>query len=247
MWFNSALVLTFAVVLQASKILVFFPAPYTSHFKVGEGISLALANAGHDVTMVSAFKSATNLTNFQSEVLTGAVEKSAERMKDLAVDDFKMYGLEDLLSIMKNIEDIVRFDLSRPNVRNLIETASFDLVIVEMFAEQALLGLGQHFGAPIIAVSTFGASAWTNDLVGNPSPHSYVPHAFSPYASKMNLPARINNLLLDVAEKWVNLFYLYPGQVCLGFSIHMKHVNYFISKSAKGLQLSVPECSSDVR
>lgn len=213
MWVNSACFVTFVAVIQAARILVFFPVPNTSHFKVGEGISLALAKAGHEVTMVSAYAYESNLTNLVSEVLIGAVELHAEGKKGLVMDDFKSFGLKDLKAIMTINEEIVRFELTRPNVKHLIENARFDLVIVEMFAEHALLGLGQHFEAPIIAVSTFAASSWTNELVGNTLPPSYVPHAFSSYSSKMNLIERMSNLLLHAAEQFFLRFYLYPGQV----------------------------------
>lgn len=213
------LFITLVAVLQASKILVFFPVPNTSHFKVGEGISLALAKAGHKVTLVSAYDYKSNLSNLNSVIIHGAVELHAEGKKGLVLDDMKSFGLKDLILIMTGNEEIVRFELSRPSVRNLLETGSFDLVIVEMFAEQALLGLGPHFGAPMIAVSTFGPSAWTNDLVGNPSPPSYIPHAFSSYPSNMKLLERMNNLLLDAAEKFLFHFYLHPGQVSVPFNL----------------------------
>lgn len=215
MWLNCVVLLSFIVVIQTSKILVFFPVPNTSHFKVCEGISLALANAGHTVTMVSAYEYPTNLSNLMVHVLTGAVERHAETKKGLVLDDLKSIGLKDLIAIIKSNEDTVQFDLSRPSVSQIMANSTFDLIIVELFGEQALLGLGQHFGAPMIAVSTFGASSWTNDLVGNPSPPSYVPHAFSSYPSKMNFLERMNNLLLDGAVKVLNRFYLYPGQVTI--------------------------------
>lgn len=50
-----------------------------------------------------------------------------------------------------------------------MESETFDLVIIEMFYTEAFIGLGQHFGALVIVVSTFGASQQTYDLVGNPT------------------------------------------------------------------------------
>lgn len=213
MWLNSVLLITFTVVLEASKILVLFPIPNTSHFKLGEGISLALANAGHEVTMVSAYSYETNLTNLVSEVLNGAVELHDEEKKDHVMDDFQSFGIKDLRSITTRQEEQVRTDFSRSNMRNLLETGRFDLVVVEMFAQHALLGLGQHFGAPIIAVSPFPGSTWASDLVGNTSPPSYVPHGFSAYPSHMNLLKRIKNLLIYTVDKLFMQIYIYPGQV----------------------------------
>lgn len=214
MWLNCALYITFAGLLNASKVLVFFPVPNTSHFKVGEGISLALANAGHEVTMVTPYDYKTNMSNLAVEVITGSVTRHLKSKKGITLKKFESSGLTDLIHIMSINEKIVEYELTHPTVKKILDTGSFELVIMEMFAEQALLGMGPHFDAPIIAVSTSGASAWTNDLVGNPSPPSYVPHAFSSYPSRMNLLERMNNLLLDAAEKIIYLYYLYPGQVC---------------------------------
>lgn len=105
------------------------------------------------------------------------------------------------------------YTLSHPNVRHLMETRSYDLVIVEIFCSEALIGFGQHFNAPVVAVSTFGASKWTNDLVGSPSPLSYVPHAFSTFTDKMSLWERTMNTVLTVYENiFINILN-FPSQV----------------------------------
>lgn len=97
-------------------------------------------------------------------------------------------------------DEFSNYTLNHPNTRKLMETRSFDLVIVEIFCTEAMLGFGQHFNEPVIAVSTFGASKWTNDLVGTPSPLSYVPHAFSTLSDKMSLKDRMINTLTTILE-----------------------------------------------
>lgn len=105
------------------------------------------------------------------------------------------------------------FTLSHPKTRHLMDTRSFDLVIVEIFCTEAFIGFGQHFNAPVVAVSTFGASKWTNDLVGTPSPLSYVPHAFSTFSDKMSLWGRTINTVLTVYENCFIHTLNYPLQV----------------------------------
>lgn len=74
---------------------------------------------------------------------------------------------------------ISNFTLNHPITKKFIETdQDFDVIILEIFLDEPLLGFAHRFKAPIIGFSTFGASKWTTDLVGSPSPLSYVPHPF---------------------------------------------------------------------
>lgn len=75
--------------------------------------------------------------------------------------------------------NISNFTLTHPKTKAFLETDhEFDVIILEIFLTEPLLGFAKRFNAPIIGFSTFGASKWTTDLVGSPSPLSYVPHPF---------------------------------------------------------------------
>lgn len=70
------------------------------------------------------------------------------------------------------------FTLNHPNTRSLLlGNRKFDLVIVEIFACEALIGFGQHFSAPVIGLSTFGASLWTTKLGHLHHYHMYHIHS----------------------------------------------------------------------
>jgi hypothetical protein len=72
---------------------------------------------------------------------------------------------------------ITNFTLNHSTMKNFIKTdQNFDVILIDIFLDEALLGLGHLFNAPIIGVSTLGASKWTTDLIPSPSPLSYVPH-----------------------------------------------------------------------
>lgn len=93
--------------------------------------------------------------------------------------------------------------------------AQFDVVIVEIFGTEALLGLGHHFKAPVIGVSTFGASKWTADLVGTPLIPSYVPNTFTPHSDRMTFLERAYNLLYYTAEDVLTPLLYTPKQQLL--------------------------------
>lgn len=78
----------------------------------------------------------------------------------------------------------------------------FDLVIMEIFMNEAMHGFGHHFGAPMIGFSTFGASTWSTDLVGSPSPMSYVPNAFLSFSDKMSFWQRLGNIAFSLYEDY---------------------------------------------
>lgn len=71
-WFCKYLLLvTLIPILNAYKILGLFPHPATSHFNVFQPILRGLADAGHEVTVVSHFPDANPSKNYKDLVLPG--------------------------------------------------------------------------------------------------------------------------------------------------------------------------------
>lgn len=116
--------------------------------------------------------------------------------------------LTDLYDIGLNI---TRITLDDDNVKKLLlSDEKFDVVICEIFLNEALLGLAHRFKAPIIGVSTSGSNIWTNDLVGSPSPPSYVPNMMSGFSTRMNLLERVGNLAQTHFERfYFDNFYIH--------------------------------------
>lgn len=98
--------------------------------------------------------------------------------------------------------EICNITLTHPNVKAL-HGRKYDLVIVEIFGTDSLIGLGQQFSAPVIGFSTFSTSRWTNDLIGNPSPLSYVSHPMLDFPEKLNIWNRLYNIMFYVYESIV--------------------------------------------
>lgn len=57
------------------KILGVFPFSSKSHYAIGEATMRALAEVGHDVTMVSVYEKKNPLPNFKEIIVTDAMEK----------------------------------------------------------------------------------------------------------------------------------------------------------------------------
>lgn len=92
--------------------------------------------------------------------------------------------------------DMLNWTVSSKNLQNFLKTKQhFDVVIVEVLLNDALLGLGQYYNAPLIGLSAFGASKYTTDLVGTPIFASYVPFTSNPYTDRMTFWQRMYNSL----------------------------------------------------
>ena len=96
----------------------------------------------------------------------------------------------------------VNHTLFSPNVQELLaaKDEQFDLIILEIFMDDALLGFAHHFNAPVIGLSTFGACKWNTDLIGTPSPPSFVPNPFLSLTDRMTFFERLRNTLMYTTE-----------------------------------------------
>lgn len=168
----------------------------------------ALANAGHEVTVVSPFP----------------VKEPIKNYHDVYVDNFgmdvNMFETEDWtpMQMMMVLSGLGEFysnsTLNSPNMQELMKSGKkFDAVIVEVFWAEALYGLGAHFNAPLIALSTFSTSKWTNDLTKAPMEYAYVPHNFIKFTEDMNFYQRAWNTLVSQFENLFMEFVHYKRQV----------------------------------
>lgn len=81
------------------------------------------------------------------------------------------------------------------------------------------VGLGAHFNCPLIALSTFSTSKWTNDLTKAPMAHSYVAHNFIKYGENMNFYERTLNMLTSQYENIFMEMVHYERQVSRELSV----------------------------
>lgn len=123
----------------------------------------------------------------------------------------------DIYNKMKNLYGlglmITSHTMSHPKVQNLLKSnTKFDVIVIEIFVNEAMLGFGHHFNAPIVGMSTFGANNWINDMVGTPSPLSYNPHFMLEHTEKMKFTQRLHNLLVNTLDLGMMKFWYHPAQ-----------------------------------
>ncbi|XP_034488821.1 UDP-glucuronosyltransferase-like [Drosophila innubila] len=209
---NAFLLLGILSSVTAFNYLVVLPTGARSHYNVGSSLAKGLAAAGHQVTLISPF----------------ALKKPIENIIDVPVPGIlKAMGgdIDNLLtkSAQPIIQQIVGFYdmgirisealLQDPSVQKLMQSnQTFDAVIDEVFLDEALFGLAEHFNAPLIGLGTFGAISWNTDMVGSPSPASYVPHALLKFSDHMSFVERVINLAFLTYEYLFMKFYYLPKQ-----------------------------------
>lgn len=131
--------------------------------------------------------------------------------------DFEKF---DLFTKMMNLYHlglmITNHTMLHPRVQELLHSKTkFDVVVVEVFVNEAMLGFGSHFNAPVVGMSTFGANNWINDMVGTPSPVAYNPMFYLEYTENMSFFQRIHNLFANALDEIIIRFWYHPQQVSL--------------------------------
>ncbi|XP_044262534.1 UDP-glycosyltransferase UGT5-like [Tribolium madens] len=200
--------------VQSAKILGVFPIPAPSHYILGSRLMRALAEKGHDVTVINPFgeKNPPKNGKYKDILLTGFKEMADERRKQQSFFERDVSNpFLTLGSMNAMVLEMTELTLNHTNFKKFINSKEiFDVVIVEQFMNEALKALAPHFKAPLITLSTVGANAWVNLLEGNPAPPSYVPHVILSYSSNMSFYERTVNSLMSVYTQLLNQFYVFP-------------------------------------
>lgn len=185
---------------DSAKILVVYPMAGRSHYILGNSLAKGLAEAGHDITMLSPFteKNPPKKGSWREIELTGFldIQKDNEDLNNIfTLADINPVFFIFFLNHMGHL--ITNLTLSHPNVQKLLhsKTEHFDLVIVEQFNNDAMKAFGHHFNAPVVVVSSIGANGWVNYFVANPAPPSYVPEIMLSFSEHMTFLERLQNTL----------------------------------------------------
>lgn len=195
------------------RILGIFHTRALSHFFIGDALMKGLSEAGHDVTAISMFPLSKKFDNFQHINITGA-DQHVKANTNNYLDKYDLGFFRNLIRFFKRGIETTNATFYHPAVQRFMTDKGehFDLVITEIFGSEALIGFGQHFKAPVITVGTFGTVKWLDDLVGNASPASYVPHPFLSFTDKMDFRQRVINTIAIIFEYFLMEFIYLPQQ-----------------------------------
>ncbi|CAG9853604.1 unnamed protein product [Phyllotreta striolata] len=209
--FKLLLLLNAVNLISSAKILMVFPTPAPSHYFLGKSLAKGLANAGHQITMVNAFEEKSE--SFQAIRLNG-IETAIMNANLSSWQELPGRGVLAIELQLNTIGRIlVDYTMTHPKFQKLLRSnEKFDLVISEQFLNEGLFILGCHFKTPLISFSTMAATLWTNEIVGNPYPFSYIPDFSTGYSDRMSLWERVRNTMVSLTRVLVRYYKCLPTQ-----------------------------------
>ncbi|SPP86138.1 UDP-glucuronosyltransferase 2B15-like isoform X3 [Drosophila guanche] len=167
---------------EGANILGLFPSLSPSHLIIQMSAVKALAERGHNVTVVTVLKPAVShkdinvirvpLSTEESAEMSAIIEKMSKTdNKNMLYSMFRMIGQMNFM--FRKMEDA----LKDPRVQDLYlnKDNKFDLVLSGFFMNDYQMGFARKVNAPLIVLATMPPNLLLNYLVGNPEEVSYVP------------------------------------------------------------------------
>ncbi|XP_011294375.1 UDP-glycosyltransferase UGT4-like [Musca domestica] len=192
---------------NAARILSILAFPGKSQYEFMQPLLRELASRGHHITSVNNFPQKEPMDNFRDVV----VEENLHLF-----DDFKNFTTADINSNYFNTMEVfygksyeMAFNIfNDEKFKNLLTLETFDLIILDVAFTEAFYGLGEHFGAPMVAISYWSTMTSIEELVGNTTPLSYIPNMIMlrKYNQNMNFWTRWVNVIVFISE-WI-FYYL---------------------------------------
>ncbi|XP_072387613.1 UDP-glycosyltransferase UGT5-like [Diabrotica undecimpunctata] len=227
-----SLVLVFCSVSYVSplKVLGLFPYGAPSHYFLGNELLKGIAEAGHDVTIITVFeeKNPPKKGTYRQLVLKEVLNVQYELFANMSnLDDEDSYASKSsfgMLSIFNMVGlTVTEATLSHPTVQALIKSGEkFDVMILTQYAVEATKALAAHFGAHLVLYNDNAATCWVNHFVGNSGLPSLNPELIFDFPQLMNFKQRLTNTLYTIAA-YVNHNYVqYPA--------HAELIKKYVSK-----------------
>ncbi|CAF4894305.1 unnamed protein product [Pieris macdunnoughi] len=195
---------------DGARILGLFGHTGKSHFKFFEPLLKTLAERGHEVTVASYFSLENPPSNYKDVSFKGVAEVGLETFNLELVENLSFHHKIPLIGdILKQVNLLDLFGDLAVNLcekiiswQPLVESLkrNYDLVIVESFTSDCMLGLLHVFGikAPIIGLSSSNLLSWTLPRLGLVDNPSYLPGVNTPLSTKMTLIERIQNTVMSI-------------------------------------------------
>ncbi|XP_016949710.2 UDP-glycosyltransferase UGT5-like [Drosophila biarmipes] len=197
--------------LEAARILALFPIPSQSHYYHALPYLKRLGSLGHDITSVTPFPSKEPINNLHDIPVPEVFHSFDELLKAMTTPKNTWEFFEVTNEFVYNITKVV-FD--NEEVRRKILSpgrGQFDLVIVDMWKYDALYGLAAYLETPIIGMAPCGTDWKIDEMVGNPSPMSYLQ---SPSTDFYDLDSYVGRLghFAERSVSWINWHWRYKNK-----------------------------------
>ncbi|XP_065220401.1 UDP-glucosyltransferase 2-like [Planococcus citri] len=195
-------------VAESAKILGIFPTISRSHHSINQPIVKGLASRGHQVTVISAFKSNDNVPNY-TEIVISQPEELTTWVDAITIEDsVNFVGARKLMKIsayveLSNCDKILRVEY----VKQLIHSKDqIDLIMTEVYHIQCIHLLAHKLNVPLIIVQPLSNHMGADYFVGNPFTLSTTPMCVTAFTTKMNFWQRFENVFEYAVDYWYHNF-----------------------------------------
>ncbi|XP_046607750.1 UDP-glucosyltransferase 2-like isoform X1 [Neodiprion virginianus] len=195
---------------KGARILGMFPLQGKSHFAMFKEVLKSLANAGHQVDVVSHFpleNAPPNYTDIISLRGTGIVVHNS-----MTYELLQSISSAPMQVVIKLAGNDVCESLGKPEMQNLIKNPPtdppYDLVITELFFASCYFAFGRHLKVPVIGLSSATIMPQANAPLGNPLNTAIVSEISDRPASHMNFRQRLTNTLTTVYTNLQSRYYM---------------------------------------
>lgn len=190
------------------RVLGIFPMPLLSHFKIPAQILENLALRGHNVTVVSHFKSKSNTSGYRDMLLENPEGHFTNMFH---IKNFesgskfdRYYGTTKRVA---KYHKITCDQLEQQAFQVLLATNdTYDIIFMELFSNDCLAIFADKFKVPIVGFTSCCPLPWVGETLGLPLESSYVSNVLLGYSADMTFFQRLDNSLATFLHL---LFYKY--------------------------------------
>ncbi|XP_069693360.1 UDP-glucosyltransferase 2-like [Periplaneta americana] len=215
---------------ESARILSLLNVASPSHYIFNRPLMLALANRGHQMTVVSPDASKDNVPNLTNIKLEGVY--------DTMRDDFDFENLGDttasgIITVLFEWADFVcQKEFKSDGAKKLLNypsSAQFDLIIVEAGWAECFYGFIQKFGSPpVVATSPYGLTPWMDAAFGAPDNPSYMPASILPYTSSMTFTQKLYNAFIHYYHLYRYLYEHIPNMEAMAKEFFKQDLPSFV-------------------
>lgn len=189
--------------VEGARILGFFASPSKSHIIVHCAVADALAQYGHDVTVIASGPKMHKQAKYRYIELEtmGAHPLMFTDMVNKRQPFWQRFG-----SLLSSINRNANETHHHTRVQQFLQehhAGDFDLLLFGYFMNDFQFGLGGHFRCPIVVSFMIQPIYAVNKFVGNPSEPAYVPGIFGYLVQPMTFLGRVKNIIVAMIEEVV--------------------------------------------
>ncbi|CAL4179623.1 unnamed protein product, partial [Meganyctiphanes norvegica] len=192
------------IYVECSRILFLAPVAIKSHMQFFSGITKALTDNGHEVTMLMPFS--------RGQPHVKEIVINVTDFGGFIKDPFKN-GISTTNNMLQNWSPLCLEALATKEAQELKEK-KFDLVFLSIALNDCFLGIIHDMKVPYIWALTTGIiGSYSSELGGSPYFSSFVPHLFTKKATTAPdglgfLDRALGSLVLDTMGKIATSYYL---------------------------------------